>query len=212
MRKDRRINSCRTLTVALFLLAVCACRDDATVMVWVGGAPSADGGPADSPSSEAAKDQSRPSEDANENEKANTSDSGNDKPGESKAPAGSAGDAAEEGSSAEEPPAENPLGGCGICHIDVEDEVVPTLHFKEKVACVKCHGRSVAHAADENNEVPPDQVFTRKNVDRFCETCHECDRPKPAERPKVRPVCIDCHGAHDLALISAEKKDGAPQE
>jgi len=191
MRRRRRF-ACVCVPAALLLGVVCSCRDSATVTVWVGGVPSAESGPADSQPSEPAKDEPRSSDGASE--KAETSDSPADKPADPEPPA-------------ENPPAENPLGGCGMCHIDVEDEVVPTLHYKEKVACVQCHGRSIAHAADENNEVPPDQLFTRENVDRFCETCHDpCDRAKPAERPKVRPVCTDCHGSHDLALISAEGK------
>jgi len=171
----RRGLPCFCVLVAWLLVVVGACRDSATVAVWVGGAPSAESSPAGS---------------ANGGEENGLS---------------------ENGSTDDEPPAQNPLGGCGICHIDVEDEVVPTLHYKEKVGCVKCHGRSIAHAADENNEVAPDRLFTRENVDRFCETCHDpCDRAKQARRSKVRPVCIDCHGAHDLALVSdteAEETD-----
>ena len=73
-----------------------------------------------------------------------------------------------------EPPAGNPMGGCGICHIDVEDEVAASIHFKEKIGCVECHGRSLAHLVDENDEVPPDRLFTKKTVDKFCQECHEC--------------------------------------
>ena len=106
-----------------------------------------------------------------------------------------------------EPPADNPMGGCGMCHIDVEDEVVVSVHFKEKIGCVECHGRSLAHLADENNEVPPDRLFTKKTVDKFCQECHECGRPQPAEqiepadRPEVHKVCTECHQAHTLAPV-----------
>jgi len=105
----------------------------------------------------------------------------------------------------EYPLQDNPLAGCSLCHVDVEDEFVGTLHFEEKVGCSTCHGPSEAHLADENNEVKPDEVFARENVDRLCGRCHECPRPKsekleltPAGEPKV---CTDCHGPHDLAMV-----------
>ena len=104
----------------------------------------------------------------------------------------------------EYPLQENPLAGCSICHVDIEDQFVGSLHFKEKVGCKTCHGPSEGHLADENNEVKPDEVYARKDVDRLCGRCHECARPKPSD-PEVaaaqrQKVCIDCHGAHDVAL------------
>ena len=102
-----------------------------------------------------------------------------------------------------EPPAANPLGGCDMCHVDVEDELTGNAHHAEGVGCVECHGPSEGHVADENNEVLPDRVFARKDVDSFCEKCHECSRPtaaEPATTPEDRKVCTECHGAHDLVL------------
>ncbi len=106
----------------------------------------------------------------------------------------------------EYPLQDNPLAGCPLCHVDVEDELVGTLHFEEKVGCITCHGPSEGHLADENNEVKPDEMFARADVDRLCERCHECFRPKP-EKPELteegqRKVCIDCHGPHDCALAA----------
>ena len=103
----------------------------------------------------------------------------------------------------------NPLAGCQQCHVDIEDEFMPSVHFEEKVACTECHGPSKGHLADENNEVKPDEIFARKDVDRLCERCHECERPAdPKPVPSSSPgykVCIDCHGPHDLA-----RKEPAP--
>ena len=106
----------------------------------------------------------------------------------------------------EYPLQENPLSGCSLCHVDIEDEFVGTLHFEEKVGCITCHGPSEGHLADENNEVKPDEMFAQADVDRLCERCHECFRPKP-EKPELtaegqRKVCIDCHGPHDCVLAS----------
>ena len=96
----------------------------------------------------------------------------------------------------------NPLAGCQQCHVDIEDEYAVSLHFEQKVSCKDCHGPSDGHLADENNEVKPDEVFARKDVDRLCGKCHECSRPTSAESPEHRPkVCIDCHGPHDSAPV-----------
>ncbi len=99
-----------------------------------------------------------------------------------------------------EAPSKNPLGGCGQCHVDVVDELAVSLHQKKEIGCVKCHGPSKGHSADENNEVKPDRVIVRKQVDAFCGDCHKCSRPAepPAADEEKRKVCIDCHGAHDL--------------
>jgi hypothetical protein len=115
--------------------------------------------------------------------------------------------------SAEYPLQDNPLAGCSLCHVDIEDEFLGSLHFEEKVGCITCHGPSEGHVADENNEVKPDEVFARPDVDRLCERCHECSRPKP-EKPELtedgrRKVCIDCHGSHDVAL-AADAGSAAP--
>jgi hypothetical protein len=108
-----------------------------------------------------------------------------------------------------DPADKNPLAGCTMCHIDVEDEFVGGVHYKEKVACVKCHGKSEGHVADENNEVKPEELFARKDVDRLCGVCHECPRPeeaKPAAEPP-RKVCTECHGAHEFPVAAKEGHD-----
>lgn len=99
----------------------------------------------------------------------------------------------------------NPLAGCQMCHVDVEDEYLGSAHHQEKVGCVDCHGPSAGHLADENNEVKPDQRFARADVDRLCGVCHECPRDAAHEEktpPENRPpVCVDCHGPHDQARL-----------
>lgn len=110
----------------------------------------------------------------------------------------------------------NPLAGCSLCHVDVEDEYVGTTHFKESVGCKTCHGPSKGHLADENNEVKPDEVFARKNVDRLCGECHDCDRPDPTKTPKGKDekplVCIDCHGHHDQKLVGKAETPKKPKK
>ncbi len=102
-----------------------------------------------------------------------------------------------------QPVAANPFGGCDMCHVDVEDEFVGTKHDVEGVGCVKCHGPSEGHVADENNEVLPDRMFADSQVDSFCLECHECSRPAASQATTAnaeQKVCTACHGAHDLRL------------
>jgi len=98
----------------------------------------------------------------------------------------------------------NPLGGCGSCHVDVEDELKESAHLVEEVGCIACHGPSDGHIRDENNEVLPDEVFAREDVDRLCGECHTCSRPKAAKTPADRKVCTDCHQSHSLAPVDTD--------
>ncbi len=104
----------------------------------------------------------------------------------------------------------NPLGGCDLCHVDVADQYTPSAHFtspEDKVGCADCHGPSDGHVRDENNEVPPDRAFaTAEEVNGFCVTCHECERPRESDTPATAKLsCTDCHQAHTLARIEPEK-------
>lgn len=94
----------------------------------------------------------------------------------------------------------NPLAGCQMCHVDIEDEFLPSVHFAEKIGCVDCHGASEGHLADENNEVKPEVLFTRDTTDSLCEECHGCSRPEEPKSAAASKICTDCHGAHDLAM------------
>lgn len=99
----------------------------------------------------------------------------------------------------------NPMAGCVMCHIDAGDAFKKSRHALEEIGCTDCHGPSKGHVADENNEVKPDEIFARKNVDAVCGDCHECGRPPEApsprrRRPRPAAVCIDCHGSHALTL------------
>lgn len=94
-------------------------------------------------------------------------------------------------------------GGCDMCHVDVEDELVESVHYTEGIGCVKCHGPSEGHSADENNDVKADQIYANEEIDTFCGSCHECSRPKVAASAATpaaeRKLCTGCHDAHSLS-------------
>ncbi len=87
------------------------------------------------------------------------------------------------------------MGGCSICHVDVEIESEGSKHVTAGIGCADCHGPSEGHIRDENNEVKPDRLFARSEINSFCADCHKCSLPE-ANRPPPK-VCTDCHGAHD---------------
>ncbi len=94
----------------------------------------------------------------------------------------------------------NPLAGCQQCHVDVEQEFIGSVHFNEDIACTDCHGPSEGHLADENNDVKPDELFARHDVDRLCSDCHRCARREEADPPGHSKVCTECHGWHAIVL------------
>jgi hypothetical protein len=107
------------------------------------------------------------------------------------------------------PASKDVFRGCDLCHIDVADEMVGTRHLAKGIGCVRCHGPSRGHVQDENNQVRPDRVFARNDVDKFCGKCHRCKRPeaaKPRDRSKAADkTCTECHGSHRVV-----RAGGAP--
>ena len=94
---------------------------------------------------------------------------------------------------------ENPMAGCLQCHVDTEKSYLSSAHHRDaEMGCVDCHGPSEGHVGNENNEVLPDEVFARKNVDRLCSECHDCSREtsRPTSADELPKVCTDCHAAH----------------
>ncbi len=119
-----------------------------------------------------------------------------------------------ESSKSAEKTKKNPLAGCTLCHVDVEDEYVESDHFHEKVACTECHGPSKGHLADENNDVKPDEMFARKDTDRLCSECHDCSRTIPPGWTDLpldkRQVCSECHVAHEFPERVVKKQTKSP--
>jgi formate-dependent nitrite reductase cytochrome c552 subunit len=99
---------------------------------------------------------------------------------------------------------------CYVCHMTFVKEELATVHLKEKIGCIQCHGPSDKHANDEHiGATKPDIVFKRDQIDKSCMKCHEGhDVPAKAvvarfvERKlpvQASPVCTECHGMHKIA-------------
>ncbi len=101
---------------------------------------------------------------------------------------------------------------CYVCHANYKEEPFVQWHAKANVGCVKCHGDSPDHIADENNLTPPNTMYWPSKVGFSCYWCHPQHRAPPREvllrfqervAGKVDPkrvLCTDCHGEHRLKL------------
>ena len=112
---------------------------------------------------------------------------------------------------------------CYVCHNNYTEELMVTVHAKEKVGCVDCHGLSFAHRDDEDNITPPDIMYPLDKIDTACQKCHEThDAPAkkvltrwqercPAKQDFASVVCTDCHGTHrlDKRVVRWDKKTRA---
>lgn len=111
---------------------------------------------------------------------------------------------------------------CLVCHGDYREEPLANWHAKEEIGCMKCHGSSEAHRADEDNITPPEIMFPARKIDAACRACHE-DHDAPARKvietwqkrcpQKTDPaqiVCTDCHGEHrrPFRVVHWDKETG----
>lgn len=119
------------------------------------------------------------------------------------------------------PTADN--GRCYVCHANYKEEPFVQRHAKANVGCVRCHGDSPEHVADEANLTPPLLMYWPSRVGFNCYGCH------PQHKAPVRDVivrwqervagkvdpkrvlCTDCHGEHRLhrRTIVWNKRTGA---
>jgi len=94
---------------------------------------------------------------------------------------------------------------CFVCHINYKKEELASRHAQANIGCEKCHGRSSAHCADEDNVTPPDIMYPPEKIAAFCITCHPTDKsgkprkPASAESATKPRYCTDCHGKHRLS-------------
>lgn len=103
-------------------------------------------------------------------------------------------------------PADNSY--CFACHANYEDEKLAHKHQLTGVGCEKCHGSSVKHSGDEDNITPPDKMFPKQEINRFCMTCHEEAKLRKSSDHKDwmeglinDETCNECHGkSHRLKV------------
>jgi hypothetical protein len=111
---------------------------------------------------------------------------------------------------------------CFVCHGNYEEESLATVHAKEDIGCVKCHGESLDHRGDEDNITPPEKMYAASDIEKACQECHEThDAPArkvvamwqqkcPARTSPGELLCTDCHGEHRLKFRTVwwDKKTG----
>jgi len=107
---------------------------------------------------------------------------------------------------------------CLECHVDFEAEPIVVRHQTGGVTCMRCHGHSQPHIADEVRATKADVTFRGQAMVLFCQTCHEPDKhrrapshaaelAKPADK---RRSCTACHGEHKLLEIQPAKPKPQP--
>jgi hypothetical protein len=112
---------------------------------------------------------------------------------------------------------------CYVCHVNFRHDPFVQWHLSTNIGCVRCHGESREHVADEANLTPPDIMYWPSRVGFSCYFCHprhdvparevlarwrECCRD--VSDPK-RVLCTQCHGAHRMQArtIVWDKRTGA---
>jgi hypothetical protein len=111
---------------------------------------------------------------------------------------------------------------CFVCHgnYDFDDEKLASVHAKANIGCVRCHGDSPKHSADEDGLTPPERMYPSSQIRFNCLGCHDwvklvaSDKTKQSradlkEKPnhqaaldgtiKDKRFCTDCHGEHRLS-------------
>jgi len=97
---------------------------------------------------------------------------------------------------------------CYVCHLNFDGEEFVDAHRASGVGCVKCHGESLDHAADEAHTTSPDVMYAKAAVNESCATadCHPDDKmaqvlshgPFFEGTDTRRTHCTDCHGNHRI--------------
>jgi hypothetical protein len=105
---------------------------------------------------------------------------------------------------------------CFVCHNNYHDEPLVTIHSRDEVGCVDCHGESAEHADDEDHVTPPDVMYLKEQIDAACGDCHDShDAPArqvlarwqgrcPSQKDFSKIACTDCHGRHKLEKRTVE--------
>ena len=109
-------------------------------------------------------------------------------------------------------PADNSF--CYVCHINYKKEGIVVQHVEAGVGCMKCHGDSDDHSADEDGLTPPEIMFAEGAINTACLKCHrEKDADDiVADEPMLEGgvgdrVCTDCHGEQHRLTVRTRRWD-----
>jgi nitrate/TMAO reductase-like tetraheme cytochrome c subunit len=103
---------------------------------------------------------------------------------------------------------------CYVCHATFVQEELTTVHLKQAIGCIRCHGTSAAHANDEHiGATKPDVIIKGTQINGFCRDCHHTHDVPPERllaraqerglsKPPSSVTCTDCHGRHKIAKPS----------
>lgn len=106
---------------------------------------------------------------------------------------------------------------CYVCHINMFEEQLSVTHARTNISCVRCHGPSDAHIADESwasggNGTPPDILITKEKINLSCFECHEPRNLSHKDHldflwgVAVQQFCTECHGKHRLPVRKCKWK------
>ncbi len=107
---------------------------------------------------------------------------------------------------------------CAVCHMNYRYDDLAKDHAWQDIGCADCHGESDEHVADESwasggNGTPPEKMFRRREINKFCVECHPKDEIDGRHESTIllEPeegdhVCTDCHGDHRLEHRTCEWK------
>jgi len=90
---------------------------------------------------------------------------------------------------------------CFFCRADLIFETRDSVHTKNGIDCISCHGRSVDHTFAEDNSVKPEKIFKKKDVAKFCGSCHDDElkiflKGQHNKEVENSPTCSTCHKSH----------------
>ena len=111
---------------------------------------------------------------------------------------------------------------CYVCHANFRDDPFVQSHARTNIGCIKCHGESKEHVADEANLTPPNAMYWPSRIRISCYGCHPVHQAPahevlarwaercPQKTNAVFVVCTDCHGAHRMPVraIVWDKRTG----
>jgi hypothetical protein len=111
---------------------------------------------------------------------------------------------------------------CYVCHANFILDPFVQSHAQTNIGCVRCHGDSRDHVADEANLTPPEAMYWPSRIRVSCYGCHPVHKAPahevlarwaercPQKTNATRVVCTDCHGFHrmDVRSVVWDKRTG----